>query len=397
MRILMINCVCGIRSTGRICTDLARALEEKGHEVRIAYGREGVPPQFEAYAHRIGSPLGVCLHGLKARALDASGFGSRFATKRFLDWVRDYDPDVIHLHNIHGYYLHVGLLFDYLRSCGKRVIWTLHDSWAFTGHSPLCSLKLCRRFEKGCGSCPLLKTYPAAILDRSKSNWKRKRKAFTGIPGLILVTPSQWLADELRKSFLRDTPCRVIPNGIDLELFHPVKSNPRPKLGLEGKRILLCVSTVWDDTKGLSDYIALAKRLPEPWRVVLVGMTEQELKRLPDCVTGLPKTANAAALAELYSAADLLLNFSYCETYPTVDLEAEACGTPVLNYDVGGGPEAVFPGCGWTVPRGDLKAAEALIRSVWEEGRGPGRVSPPLEKLDRQTMLNAYLSLYTRS
>lgn len=397
MRILMINSVCGIRSTGRICTDLAQTLEQHGHEVRIAYGREKVPQQFEHYAVRIGTPFGVRLHALKARLLDASGFGSYFATKRFLKWVRAYDPDVIHLHNVHGYYLHAGLLFNYLRSSGKRVIWTLHDFWSFTGHSPLCELKQCGRFESGCGSCPLLQTYPASFVDRSKRNWKRKKETFRGIRSLTLVTPSQWLADQVGRSFLRESELRVIHNGIDTDVFRPAKSDFREIHALKDKRVLLAVSTVWDDTKGLSDYIALARRLGEPWRVVLAGMTAEEISRLPDCVIGLPRTSDSCALAGLYTSADLLLNFSYCETFPTVNLEAEACGTPVLCYEAGGAPETILPNCGWVVPKGDLDAAERLIRSLWENETGPDRIRADRSRLNYKKMHEAYMNLYTES
>ena len=225
MRVLMINSVCGIRSTGRICTDLALALEKQGHTVKIAYGREAVPEPFSRFAVRIGTDFGVKVHGAKARLLDASGFGSRFATIRFLDWVRAFDPDVIHLHNVHGYYIHVGLLFDYLRTCGKRIIWTLHDCWSFTGHAAYCEGAECLRWETGCKACPKLGEYPKSLTDRSGRNWLKKRRLFREIPRMELVTPSKWLADLTRRSFLSDYPVHVIHNGINLDVFHPADSN----------------------------------------------------------------------------------------------------------------------------------------------------------------------------
>lgn len=394
MKILMINSVCGIRSTGRICTDLAGVLQSEGVDVRIAWGREFVPPEFEALSVPIGGPFGVRLHALKARLLDQAGFGSRFATERFLRWVRDWDPDVIHLHNLHGYYLHVGLLFDYLRGCGKPVIWTLHDSWAYTGHSPLCELERCESWRTGCGSCPLRGTYPASLLDRSGLNWLRKKACFSGVPGLTLVTPSRWLAACVEQSFLGQYPVTVIGNGIDTTVFRPTESDFRREYGLEGKRILLAVSTVWDDTKGLSDYLKLAQRLGEPWRVVLCGMTDAELQALPQGVTGVGRTADPKTLAGIYSAADLLLNFSRCESFSMVNLEAQACGTPVLTYDAGGTAETVFPGCGKVIPKGDLDAAEAALRSFWSRGDGPARVTLDNRAVDRARMLEQYLKLY---
>ena len=168
----MINSVCGIRSTGRICTDLAEMLEKQGHEVKIAYGRESVPEKYQKYAVRIGSNLDVKLHGLKARLFDASGFGSKHATKRFVEWVKVYDPDVIHLHNLHGYYLHLGIFFDYLKTCGKKIVWTLHDCWAFTGHCAYFTLAKCEKWKTGCGHCPQKDSYPKSFSDHAKRNFE---------------------------------------------------------------------------------------------------------------------------------------------------------------------------------------------------------------------------------
>ena len=176
----MINSVCGIRSTGRICTDIASELEAQGHQVKIAYGRENVPEQFQRYAVRIGNDLDMRLHGVKARLLDASGFGSKSATKRFIKWVKDYDPDVIHLHNIHGYYINIEILFNYLKNSGKPVVWTLHDCWAFTGHCAYFDFAGCEKWKTGCYGCPLKKSYPSSILiDRSKKNYIQKKRLFT--------------------------------------------------------------------------------------------------------------------------------------------------------------------------------------------------------------------------
>lgn len=177
----MINSVCGIRSTGRICTDLATALEARGHEVKIAYGRETVPEQFQKYAVRIGSDLDVKLHCIKARLLDASGFGSKQATEKFISWVKEWNPDVIHLHNIHGYYINIEVLFDYLRTCGKKIIWTLHDCWAFTGHTAYCDAIHCEKWKTGCGKCPQIGEYPKSYVDRSKRNWNRKKDLFSWV------------------------------------------------------------------------------------------------------------------------------------------------------------------------------------------------------------------------
>lgn len=204
MKVLMINVVCGIRSTGRICTDLAAALEEQGHEVKIAYGRENVPEQFQKYAVRIGNDFDVKRHGLKARLLDGAGFGSKRVTEKFIKWVKEYDPDIIHLHNIHGYYINIEVLFRYLQTCGKKIIWTLHDCWSFTGHCVYFDYVNCNKWEKECNHCPQKKEYPARVgPDFSKRNFNIKKDLFSEIPNLILVTPSQWLANLLSYSYMK--------------------------------------------------------------------------------------------------------------------------------------------------------------------------------------------------
>ena len=131
MKVLLINSVCGIRSTGRICTDIADVLIADGHECKVAYGREHVPEKYADIAVRIGTDFDTKLHGFSTRLFDNHAFGSKAATRKFIKWVKEYDPDVIHLHNIHGYYINMELLFDYIRSAGKPLVWTLHDCWAF--------------------------------------------------------------------------------------------------------------------------------------------------------------------------------------------------------------------------------------------------------------------------
>jgi glycosyltransferase involved in cell wall biosynthesis len=392
MKVLMINSVCGIRSTGRICTDLAQALEAQGHTVRIAYGRETVPERFSRYAVRIGSDCGVKLHALKARAFDASGFGSRAATARFLDWVRKYDPDVIHLHNVHGYYLHVGLLFDYLRTCGKRILWTLHDCWAFTGHAAYCELEDCEKWKTGCSHCPKDWDYPKSFTDHARRNYARKKALFTGIPNLELVTPSQWLADLCAESFLKEYPVTVIHNGINTDIFRPSDGTAlRARLGLTGKRVILGVAALWEKRKGLEDFVTLSGMLSEQERIVLVGMSERQIQGLPPAILGLPRTNSAQELAALYAMADVYANPTYEDNYPTTNLEAIACGTPVVTYATGGSPESAAL-YGASVPKGDRNALLNAVRSA------PDQSVPELSSiraaLDSKLFVRQYLTLY---
>lgn len=390
MKILMINVVCGIRSTGRICTDLATALETQGHEVKIAYGRENVPEQFQKYAVRIGSDLDVKLHGVKARLFDGAGFGSKRATEKFIEWVKEYDPDVIHLHNIHGYYINVEVLFNYLRECGKKVIWTLHDCWAFTGHTAYCDSVNCERWITGCYECPLTKAYPTSFVDKSKQNWRKKKEIFSGIKGLTIITPSEWLAGLVRKSFLAEYPVKVINNGIDTSKFYPIESDFRKKNGLEGKFVLLGVATVFDDMKGYSDFLKLREMLGDEYRIVLVGLTKEQIKDLPRGILGIERTSSVRELAEIYSAADLFLNLTYCDSFGQVNVEAALCGTPVISYDTGGCKESVGK-AGVVVEKGNLCK---LVDKITKYRIEPININLKKEQFDTKTSISEYLGVY---
>ena len=338
----MINVVCGIRSTGRICTDLADALTEQGHTVKIAYGREEVPDKYKKYAYKIGTNLDVKLHGLKARLFDAAGFGSKKATIKFIEWVKKYDPDVIHLHNIHGYYINVEVLFDYLRTCGKKIIWTLHDCWAFTGHAAYCEAANCTRWKTACCNCPKRNDYPISFFDNSKRNWEKKRSIFTNIPNLQIVTPSKWLARLVKQSFICEYPVSVIHNGIDTSIFKPVDSSElRKKLNIGNKKVILGVAAVWDQRKGLDDFIKLHDLIDKnEYQIILVGLKQKQIDNIPAGIIGISRTNSVQELVELYSLAYVFVNPTYEDNYPTTNLEAIACGTPVIIYDTGGSGES---------------------------------------------------------
>ena len=386
----MINSVCGIRSTGRICTDLADALTAQGHEVKIAYGRETVPEKSRKYAVRIGSNTDNKLHGLRSRLFDDTGFGSKRATKRFIEWVKSYDPDVVHLHNIHGYYINIELLFRYLAEAEKPVIWTLHDCWSFTGHCAYFDYAECDRWKTGCHNCLQKKEYPSSMLaDRSKKNWEAKKKLFTAVKDMVFVTPSEWLAEILGQSYFGKYPVKVINNDIDLSVFRPTEGDFREKNGLTGKKMLLGVASVWDRRKGLKDYIKLSEKLDDNYRIVLVGLSEEQIKQLPENVIGISRTNNTKELAEIYTAADYFLNLTYEDNYPTVNLEAQACGTPVISYRTGGSTESAVR-FGTVVEKGAVGDVLKLIQS-----------SPEFEKsLDfeesRGHAVEKYMELYRR-
>lgn len=342
MKILMINSVCGIGSTGRICTDLADALSQNGHKVKIAYGRGNVPDKYAKYAVRIGNKLDVRMHALASRVFDNTGFCSKKATEKFVEWIKKCDPDVIHLHNIHGYYINVEILFKYLSKANKRVIWTLHDCWPFTGHCVYFSAIKCERWKNECENCPQKIEYPSSLLlDRSSRNWRQKKELFTSVKDMTLITPSKWLAGLVKESFLGCYPVYVIHNGIDTDVFKPTPSDFRQKYGLQHKKILLGVSNQWTERKGFNDFIKLASMIDDDYRIVLVGLSQKQINNLPSNIIGINRTQNIKELAEIYTAADVFLNPTYEDNYPTVNLEAQACGTPVITYFTGGSPESV--------------------------------------------------------
>lgn len=389
MKVLMINVVCGIRSTGRICTDLAMALINQGHEVKIAYGREYVPEQFKKYAVRIGSEIDIKLHGLKVRLFDRMGFGSKKATLKFIEWVKEYNPDVIHLHNLHGYYINVEILFDYLKKSGKKIIWTLHDCWSFTGHCAHFDYIQCDKWKTICKRCPIKKEYPKRMfIDNSQKNYIQKKELFTGIKNLMIVTPSEWLSNIVKSSFLKEYNIKVIHNGIDTNNFKPVISNIKKKYNCNDKKLILGVSSVWNEKKGIDTIYELAKRLEsENYQMIIVGVNKKQKKKLPHNVIAIERTNNIKLLAELYSAADIFINPTLEDTYPTINLEALSCGTPVISYDTGGSGESIM--WGYVVEKNNIDEMEYRIRHF-----DVVKKSNMICNFDIIDMVNSYMELY---
>lgn len=377
MKILLINSVCGTGSTGRICTDMAQQFEKEGHTVKIAYGRHAfVPEKFQKYAVRIGTDFDVKFHALQTRLFDTHGFGSKRATKKFLQWADEFNPDLVWLHNIHGYYINVEMLFDWLKKRPNTLVkWTLHDCWAFTGHCTHFTVANCEKWQAHCQQCPQLNRYPASIRDNSATNFDRKKAAFTGVKNMTLITPSKWLANLVKQSFLKDYPIEVVYNTIDKTIFKPTPSDFRQKYGLENKKIILGVASTWDEHKGLNDFIKLSQMLDDKYAVVLVGLTEKQIKALPKQIKGLKRTNNAQDLAPIYSAADMFVNPSKEETFGMTTLEAVACGVQktivyadtaceeIAQQDFGGSK---------IIPQGVEHIYEAITGQKYESAGGGG-------------------------
>ncbi len=369
MRYLLINSVCGTGSTGRICVETAQKLMEQGYEVKIAYGRkDNADKRCDPYAVRIGTKSELLAHVLQTRLLDSHGLGSKKATKRFLQWAESYDPDVLWLHNLHGYYIHIGLLFEWIKSRPRmQVRWTLHDCWAFTGHCCHFSFAGCNKWTTRCEACKQKGEYPASLLmNNAGRNFDIKKQLFCNVPNMKLLVPSEWLANLVRKSFLKDYEIEVCPNTVNKEIFKPTENNVKKKLGIEGKRMILGVASLWNEKKGYDDFIKLSCMLDDSFAVVLVGLTEEQLSRAPQTLIGLPRTESQRELAQIYTAADVYVNTSKEETFGLTTLEALSCGTPVMVYEGTACEEVTKANGGMVVPNRIESLYEAVKNCVWE-------------------------------
>ena len=367
MNILQINVVCGIGSTGRISTDLHAILLSQGHQSTIAFGRYAAKNC--DHTIRIGSHLDNYVHVAQTRLFDKHGFGSATSTKAFIEKIKTLNPDVIHLHNLHGYYLHIGLLFEYLKQANKPVIWTLHDCWAFTGHCAYFDFVGCEHSKIECHNCPSKMDYPKSYTDNSQWNYRAKKDLFLGLKDLTLVTPSKWLADLVKQSFLQNYPVVVINNGIDLEQFKPLPSAFRTYHQLDDQFVILGVASDFNERKGYRYFIELTKQLKSDEKLVLVGLNEKQIKQLPAGVIGISKTNNTQELAEIYSTADVFVNPTQESVLGLVNIEAMACGTPVITFNSGGSPECLDDACGLVVDRGDLQGLVTAIATIRKNGK----------------------------
>ena len=362
MKVLQINTVYDTGSTGRIVSQLKHLVEETGGECMAAYGRGS---SMEDNTYKIGSVPDRYYHALMTRLMDRTGFYSKRRTYQLINEIRAFEPDVIHLHNLHGYYLNIEILFDFLKKSQKPVVWTLHDTWAYTGHCASYAGVKCDQWKTHCMHCVKQKEYPASrFSDNSQENFDRKRKAFTEVPNMRIITPSHWLAREVKQSFLRDYCVQVIPNGIDTNVFRPVEGNVREKWNLGDKDILLGVASRWTERKGLQDFRALSSMVDNRYIVILVGLTDKDMVNLPKNIIGIPRTEDMQELAQLYSRALAFVNLTYEDNFPTVNLEALSCGTPVITYRTGGSPEAIDEKTGLCVEVGDVQAVADSLEKI---------------------------------
>lgn len=399
MRIVEIN-MCLNGSTGKIMLQIADCAREKGDDVRTystqAFSKRyrKLPPAPMGHKY-YGSYIESGIHFVCAHFFGFNGCYSWFATKRLIHQLKKYKPDVLHLHNLHNYCINFPLLFKYIKKNNIRVIWTLHDCWTFTGHCPHFDMIGCEKWKTGCYQCPQYKDYPKSYVDRSKAMYKLKKRWFTGVKDMTIVTPSQWLADLAKQSFLSEYPVKVINNGIDLSIFQPTDSDFRAKYNLNGKFILLGVAFAWGTRKGLDVFIELSKRLPSDYQIVLVGTDDRIDQQLPENIISIHRTQNQTELAQIYTAADLFVNPTREDNYPTVNMEALACGTPVLTFKTGGSPEMLDETCGSVVEKDDTDALyEEILRIRAEEPYSKAACLEKAKQFDMYDKFAEYVELY---
>ena len=400
-KLLQINITANWGSHGKIAEGIGQAAIKQGWQSYIAYGRWANPSTSNLF--HVGSSWDEMRHGIASRLLDNHGLMSQKATKSLLQFVGNVNPDIVHLHNIHGYYLNYPLLFQYLRLHDVPVVWTLHDCWSFTGHCAHYEFIGCEKWKTHCAECPQKGAYPKSLLlDRSYRNFEQKKEAFLSLNRLTLVPVSQWLQSQLQQSFFKHTPTRLIYNGIDTNVFSKQTevSWIKEKYGIPAHcAIVLGIASNWY-RKGLPDFLQLASLLPPSIRIVLVGLTKQEQKLAARAgIVGISRTDNLHELCSLYSVANVYFNPTWEETLSCTNLEAMACGTPVVTYNTGGSPETVTAGTGLVIEKGDIQTAAIEIGRLCQQPATTfedvcrQRIVRHFNKEDR---FSEYLELYSK-
>lgn len=396
MKIVQINTVCGTGSTGKIAADLYHIAKLEGHETYIAYGRGNAPSDIQSF--KIGNTFDFGCHVLVNFFLGKSGFGSKRVTRRFLKWLDNIKPDILHLHNLHGFYIHVGLLFDYIKAHDIPVIWTLHDCWPLTGQCAFFDYASCNKWQTGCFDCPVYRSdYPYSLFrDNSRQNYLLKKSLFTGVKNMTIVTPSHWLANIVKKSYLQEYPVIEIPNGINLEVFNLTNiCKPIPK-------IILGVANVWSKRKGLDYFLQLSDMLDDSYQVVLIGLSKKQQSEIQlnyaNRITALTRTATQTELASWYQRAYVYVNPTLEDNFPTTNLEALACGTPVITFNTGGSPESLTKECGIVVEKGNIDKLKEAILSLDENTEITSLACRARAKeFDKEKRFREYLKSYKQT
>ena len=390
MKIVQVNVTCGKGSTGKICLAVSQLLNQKGIENYILYSSgttdypQAIKYQDTPYAKR---------QALKSRVFGNYGFNSTRSTKKLISEIEKINPDVIHLHNIHSHNCNLEMFFKYLKTANKKVFWTFHDCWPVTGYCPNFDMVGCEKWKTECSKCVQRKEY-SWFFDKSKKLHDKKKKLFSGVD-MTIVTPSKWIASVVKQSFLKDYPVKVIYNGIDLDIFKPTPSDFRNKYNLEDKFVILGVAFDWSVRKGIDVFVELSKRLDQRFKIVLVGTNGNIDKQLPSNILSIHKTQNQSELAQIYSACDVFVNPTREEALGLTNIEANACGTPVITFNTGGSPECVDKDSGIVVAKNDIDAIEKQVISLCENNTfSKENCINKAKEFDKNQKFREYIDLY---
>lgn len=400
-KLLQVNLTINALSTGKIAEQIGRAAIAEGWDSYIAYGidcysnGQKTSEFSESVPIKIGNKIDRLVHRIINRIMLADGKGSYIATKKFINEVNNIRPDVIHLHNIYNSYINIPILFDFLADYGRPIVWTIHDCRAFTGACSHFIYVGCEKWKVKCNNCP--QVYCRFQRNIPGYNYDQRCKLYTSVPNLTVVGVSHWLESLLNKSYLKNAKVCCIQNGIDTNCFRPSPSTLRTELGLDGKFVILGVSAAWNDKKGLKDYIELSKFLPDDYKIVLLGMSQNQIERLPAGIIGLLHTKNQRQLAEFYTMADVIASLSYGETFGMTPIEAMACGTPAIVYDNTAQPELITEETGLVVTTGSvdqLRAALEYMKKVGKDYYSDSCIRHAEVYFDSKIMYKNYLDLY---
>lgn len=394
MKVLQINTVYGEGSTGKIVRSLHDFCLQ--NEIECVSGYRCLEPR-KTYPDTIqmSSVFDNRVHNLLSKYTMFKGFFSVLKTHSFIRNIKRYSPDIIHLHNLHGSYINIPILFHYIKNKNVPVVWTLHDCWAFTAICSHFSLVGCKKWCDGCSHCPQRRKISSSVFDFSPIIWKLKKRCFTNLRNVTVVTPSDWLSGLVKESFLNCYPVKTIYNGIDLSVFKPTPSSFREKYKLEKNYVVLGVAFNWGYSKGLDVFIELSKRLPNEFTVVLVGTDAEIEKKLPERIITIQRTNSVNELVEIYSAADVFVNPTREEVLGLVNIEALACGIPVVTFNAGGSPECVDNSCGQVIEIDDIPSMQNAIEAICQEHPYSAEACRErASKFDRFNMLSNYINLY---